>query len=107
VTVSRFTVGQPDQRRVVSTRVDEVIRAVVELGGTYPDVVQAMQQAKSSGSLASRFEVDALPDSNRSYKHKDSDDENVDDEDTDKPSGRFEVANPVPDLFNVKTSRSR
>ena len=28
------------------TSVDEVIRAIVELGGTYPDVVQALQQAK-------------------------------------------------------------
>ena len=106
VTVSRFTVGEPDQRRVVSTRVDDVIRAIVELGGAYPDVVQALQQAKSSGSLASRFEVDALPDSNRSYQHKESDDESGGAA-AEKTSGRYEVANPVPDLFNVKTSRSR
>ena len=38
-----------------------MIRAIVELGGTYPDVVQALQEAKASGTLASRFEIDALP----------------------------------------------
>ncbi len=47
VTVSKFVVGQPDQKRVVTTKVDEIIRAIVELGGTYPDVVQALQQAKT------------------------------------------------------------
>ena len=52
-------------------KVDDVIRAIVELGGTYPDVVQALQQAKSSHALASRFEVDALPDGDRAYRHKD------------------------------------
>ncbi len=61
VTVSRFAVGQPDQKRVVSDKVDDVIRAIVELGGTYPDVVLALQQAKNSRSLVGRFEVDAIP----------------------------------------------
>ena len=49
----------------MSTSVDEVIRAIVALGGTYPDVVQALQQAKTDGALVSRFEVDALPESGR------------------------------------------
>ncbi len=49
ITVSRFTVHQPDQKRIVSTRVDDVVRAIVALGGTYPDVVQALQEAKAHG----------------------------------------------------------
>ena len=57
--------GKPDQKRIVSTKVDDVIRAIVELGGTYPDVVQALQHAKTCGALDSRFEVDALPDGDR------------------------------------------
>ena len=44
-----------------------MIRAIVELGGTYPDVVQALQQAKADGALVSRFEVDALPQPGRQY----------------------------------------
>ena len=61
ISVSKFTVGDADQKRTVSTRLDDVIQAVVELGGTYPDVVQALQEAKAAGALPSRFEVEALP----------------------------------------------
>jgi hypothetical protein len=68
IAVSKYTVDEPDQRRIVSTEVDEVIRAIVELGGTYPDVVQALQEAKAAGALASRFEVDALPEAGRAYE---------------------------------------
>jgi len=67
IAVSKFAVGEMDQKRIVSNRIDEVIRAIVELGGTYPDVVQALQEAKEKGSLASRFEVDALPEAGRIY----------------------------------------
>jgi flagellar basal body P-ring protein FlgI len=68
VAVSRFAVGEPDQRRIVSPRVDDVVRAIVELGGTYPDVVQALQEAKAAGAYAGRFEVDSLPDTGRLYE---------------------------------------
>ncbi|MGD0898070.1 MAG: flagellar basal body P-ring protein FlgI [Thermoguttaceae bacterium] len=67
VSVSKFTSNQPDQRRAVSPRLDEVIRAIVDLGGTYPDVVQALQEAKASGALESRFEVEAVPATGRLY----------------------------------------
>ncbi len=68
ITVSKFAVKEADQKRIVSTKVDEVIRAVVELGGTYPDVVQMLQEAKASGALASRFEIDAIPEAGRTYR---------------------------------------
>jgi flagellar basal body P-ring protein FlgI len=68
ISVSRFAIGEADQKRLVSTKVDEVIRAIVELGGTYPDVVQALQEAKASGGLCGRFEVDALPEAGRTYQ---------------------------------------
>jgi flagellar basal body P-ring protein FlgI len=65
VAVSRFEAGKPDQKRVVTRMVDDVIRAIVDLGGTYPDVVQALQTAKESGALDSRLKVDTLPESGR------------------------------------------
>ena len=34
---------------------------------TSPDIVQALQEAKDSGALVSRFEVDALPEAGRAY----------------------------------------
>jgi hypothetical protein len=96
VTVSRFAPGQPDQKRIVSNQVDEVIRAIVELGGTYPDVVQALQQAHAAGSLSGRFRVDALPATGRE----------VDRELSGPPqsSRSFEVANPLPEMFQRKDS---
>ena len=97
VTISKFTTGQPDQKRVVSTSVDEVIRTIVELGGTYPDIVQALQQAKASHSLSSRFEVDALPEGGREYIQKDGDGDRADES--------IEVANPMPELFGGKEGK--
>jgi flagellar basal body P-ring protein FlgI len=104
VTLSRFTVRDTDQKRVVSTKVDEVIRAIVELGGTYPDVVQALQQAKSSHALDSRFEVDALPDGGRQYRHKDVDALAEEAADTPRP---IEVASPLPELFFSRRKSGR
>ncbi len=71
-TISRFSPGEPTQQRVVSTNVDEVIRAVVDLGGDYPDVVQMLQQAKNSGALPSRFRVNALPEPGRTVDREQS-----------------------------------
>lgn len=92
ITVSRFRVGQEPEQRVTTSSVEDVIRTIVDLGGTYPDVVQALQQAKANGALASRFRVDALPEPGRSY---------------DRPDGKLasesttpEVATPLPDLFS-------
>ena len=68
ICVTKYVVGELDQKRVVSPRVDDVIHAVADLGGTYPDVVQALQEAKTQGSLVSRFEVDALPEAGLTYE---------------------------------------
>jgi len=67
ITVSRFSPGEPTQQRKVSTRVEDVIRAVVDVGGDYPDVVQMLQQAKNAGALPSRFRVDAIPEPGRQF----------------------------------------
>lgn len=104
VTVSKFAVGQPDQKRTVTTKVDEIIRAVVELGGTYPDVVQALQQAKANRALVSRFEVDALPDGGREYRPKE---ETLADElETKAQASERIVANPLPELFSSKKRKA-
>jgi flagellar basal body P-ring protein FlgI len=58
--VSRFVAGDPDQQTDVPARVETIIRAIVELGGTYPDVVQFLQQASSHHALESRLVFDAV-----------------------------------------------
>jgi flagellar basal body P-ring protein FlgI len=78
VSVACFAPNEPDQKRTVSPLVDEVLRAIVELGGTYPDVVQALQEAKAAGALDGRFEVDALPEAGRTYERVAQDDEETD-----------------------------
>jgi flagellar basal body P-ring protein FlgI len=98
VTVSRFAANEPDQKRVTSTRVDDVIRAIVALGGTYPDVFQALQQAKATHALVGRLEIDALPQGGRTFD-RGSDGEEEDD------GPEFTAYNPLPGLFSRQPGR--
>lgn len=68
IKLTRFTSGSDNQSIEVANRVDEVIRGIVQLGGGYPDVVDALTQAKSSRSLACRFKVDAIATEGRPYR---------------------------------------
>jgi len=111
VTVSRFTAGEATQKRIVSTSIDDVVRAIVELGGHYPDVVQALQQAKKDGALLSSLRVDALPETGRTFERtaSDSQDDSDDAEADDRPldpedagATPYKVATPLPDLFSRK-----
>jgi len=70
VVVSRFAVGEADQKRTVSNDVEEIVRAIVDVGGTYPDVVQALQQADAAGVLPARFAVEAIPRTGREYERE-------------------------------------
>ncbi|MCX7431578.1 MAG: hypothetical protein NTY17_11355 [Planctomycetia bacterium] len=58
--ISRFVAGDPDQQSEVPARVDTIIRAIAELGGTYPDIVQFLQQGSSHHAITSRLVFDAL-----------------------------------------------
>jgi len=60
-TVSRFLPGEPDERQETPARVEAVVRAIVELGGSYPDAIQFLQHASSARCLDSRLAFDALP----------------------------------------------
>ncbi|HEY4308579.1 MAG TPA: flagellar basal body P-ring protein FlgI [Pirellulales bacterium] len=120
VTIARFAPNQPDQKRVVSTRLDDCIRAIADLGGSYPDVVQALQQAKAKGALAGRFAIDSIPSGGRRYDRGNSTSKSDDDEQSDgekhvdeggtvSPDGDEDevedgpgvaMANPVPGLFD-------
>ena len=77
-------------------RVEEVIRTIVELGGAYPDVVQMLQQAASSGALEGcRLEVDAVPQAGRAYSRGESGDDEA-------PAPA--VRSPLPSLFSGGTA---
>ena len=105
IVVSKYSVREGDQKRTIPARVDDMIRAVVELGGTYPDVVQALQEAKSTGALPARFEVDALPGAGRTYDRVDNekpDGDQSDGKNREEASARPAPAGPAPDLFYQK-----
>ena len=106
ISVSKFSVADGDQKRIVSTRVDDVIRAVVELGGTYPDVVQVLQEAKASGALASRFEVDALPEAGRMYDRVARNPRGDVETDTGESETSAIPASPSPELFSKRPAKS-
>jgi hypothetical protein len=59
--VSRFVAGEADRTEEVAARADEIVRAIIDIGGTYPDAVQFLQQASSAHALGSRVAFDALP----------------------------------------------
>ena len=73
VVITRFATVGLDEKRSVSNRLDEIIRAVVDLGGTYPDVVQMLRQADRDKRLSCRLEIDCLPEANRVYRRSDGD----------------------------------
>ncbi len=103
IVVSHFSADESDQKRIVSTKLDDVIRATVELGGTYPDVVQMLQQAKTQNALEGRFEVEALPDQRRLFDRLvDELAENQKDKSAAQRKG-VSVASPLGELFGRGT----
>ena len=106
LSVSRFAPGEPDQKREIAPSTLELVQALAAVGGTYPDVVQALLQAKNSGSLASRLEVDAVPKTDRVYQPSEVGAEDGAEESAPKPTRGQEVASqgyqvdgPAPDLY--------
>ena len=73
VSLARFEVGKPDQRREVSLRVADVIRAADDLGATYPDIVQMLADASKQKNLPMRLAADELPEGGRAYYRPNSD----------------------------------
>lgn len=72
ITVTRFTPGQADQQKQVPATLDHVIRAIVDLGGSYSDVVQAIAVAKRQELFDCRLEIDAVPKRGRVYTRDDT-----------------------------------
>jgi len=98
VSVAKFAVNEPDQKRFVSDRLDEVIRAIVELGGTYPDVVQFLQETQTAGALEARFAIEALPEMGRTY-HRTAKDGSSGDKEEEEAEEEALPRGPMPDLF--------
>ncbi|HUS38898.1 MAG TPA: flagellar basal body P-ring protein FlgI [Pirellulales bacterium] len=101
VSVKNFAPGMEDSQIEVSARVDEVVAAIVGVGGTYPDVVQALVQAKASHSLDCRLEVDAIPGRPQGYQP------NKQPEVSGDSRRSTPVASPEPDLYRGPPENKR
>lgn len=67
ITISRYQVGQPPRKKIISTRVADVIRTAVEFGATYPDIVQMLVQAQRQHNVPGDIAIDTMPRTGRVY----------------------------------------
>ena len=93
VVITRFVTLGLDEQRTVSNRLDEIIRAVADMGGTYPDIVQMLRQADMMHVLSCRLEVNCLPEANRVYRRPSSETDLAEGKE-EKPKSFWERMNP-------------
>ncbi len=93
VKMTKYEAGKDSEQVVCSTEVTDIVRNIIQLGGGYADVLQALQSAKQKNYLTCRLEMDAMPRSNRVYHRDETLAENGD------CDSKIEVNHPVPDLF--------
>jgi hypothetical protein len=91
VKLTRFVPGEDERRLECSTRLDDVVRNIVAIGGGYADVLQAVQEAQRGGWLLARVEINALPTPDRKYDGSE--------ESSDEILGIGTAATPAPDLY--------
>jgi hypothetical protein len=87
--ISRFRPGKEDQRAVVGTSIDSVIRGITAVGGGYGDVITVLRSAKDSGFLADQLAIDPLPKGQRTYYR-----DEVDQQDGEDASSSEDAADP-------------
>jgi hypothetical protein len=102
IKVMRFAAREEDREIVCSPQLDDVIRAIVELGGGYADVMQFLHEAKNKNDLDARIVVDALPSGGRTFRRGKGEEASEQDADTTQPR----LASPLPDLFDNSPSAS-
>jgi hypothetical protein len=96
--LTRFQSGTTeDQQEVCEATVDQMIRAIVRLGGAYSDVIQALQEARKGGYLEAKLAVSAIARPGRAYDRSTESDEPAP---TDPNTARIRAAHPVPDMFS-------
>lgn len=69
ITISRITLNEKEREQVPND-IASVLRAISDMGASYPDVAQFLIQAEQQGNLQGRLEMDALPKVGRIYERK-------------------------------------
>lgn len=99
VTISNFHLPEREQQKVVSTDIATVIRTVVEMGATYPDVTSMLFQAETQENLPGRLEMNALPKAGQIY-YRPRVPSGVAEKDSEKIRVRVGNGNNVPNIFS-------
>jgi hypothetical protein len=102
---SRFDPGKETVFETFAPEVDQLIRAIVKLGGGYSEVIQCLQEAQQGGCLQARLAVEATPKPNRKYYRDDEPlPEALEGEAAEEvaPIGVRQAATPAPELFSDK-----
>jgi flagellar basal body P-ring protein FlgI len=99
--ISLFKPNEETEHVFCSTSVDELIRAIVDFGGGYQEVLAALTSAHKKGYLDVRLEIGASPSARRTYKKRDSIAEST------APESRYQVVNSIPDLFSDRLATER
>lgn len=67
ISLAKFQPGKPDERKEVSMRIADVIRAANDLGANYPDILQLLADASKQKNMEIPVAVDKLPAAGRAY----------------------------------------
>lgn len=107
IKVTKFSPQGEDQHEVCSTRLDDVIRTIVKLGGSYEDVLSAMLDAKQKQYLEGRVVIDALPRPGRVYRRDEAVGTGVAGSEGDDAEERSAATakSPLPDIFQNRLLR--
>jgi len=99
--IIRFSARKEDEVKYCSTRLDDVLRTIVELGGRYEDAFRCLRDAKARNYLDARVVVDALPRPGRTYRRHEAAHDTESDEavSSEPPAPQRHVASPLPDMF--------
>jgi hypothetical protein len=95
--VSCFQPGKEDRHEVCSTKVDDLIRTIVSMGGGYAEVLEAVRSARHSGDLDAQVVI-----GNRPRLKTDLDPRTPRDPVEMVAMGRYHVATPIPELFSSR-----
>lgn len=106
VEVTRVATGEEKQSRVVSAKVADVIRAAVELGATYPDVVQMLVEADNQSNLPGDIAFDAIPRPGRVYHRVPEDFANQSEYASSSSSTSIGSDGLIPNLFDEQSNKT-
>ncbi len=100
IEVLRFDVGEDNKRKECSSRLDDVVRTIVDMGGGYADVLLCLNEAKRKDYLEPRIVVDALPRARRTRRKRDDHTDEAEQDQNEAPT----TATPLPDIFHNRSA---